>query len=263
LPELPEVEIVVRSIKPHLEGQTIREAHLHSRHVTRSPFATNRAGLRGATISKVERRAKHILIHLDRGVLHVHLGMTGKLLWNGETGPYTRAALDLTDGRLVFDDVRQFGRFEFRRTLPASVRELGPDALTVSLEEFRGLLHGRSGAIKPLLLNQTFLGGLGNIYIDESLFQAKIHPRAHARRLSAKRAELLHAAIHEVLTAAIESRGSSISDYVDGDGERGAFQDLHQVYGKQGEPCPRCGARIRRLVIGGRGTHFCPRCQRV
>jgi formamidopyrimidine-DNA glycosylase len=263
LPELPEVEIVVRGIRPRLQGQVIRAAHFHSRRVTRSPFAANRAALAGATITHVERRAKHILIHLDRGFLHVHLGMTGKLLWNGEPGPYTRAELELGKGRLLFDDVRQFGRFEFCRSLPVSVRKLGPDALAISLDDFHQRLQARSGAIKALLLNQTFLGGLGNIYIDESLFQAGINPRAKARRLSRIRVARLHSSIREVLTAAIEHRGSSISDYVDGDGEPGGFQNLHQVYGMKGSPCSRCGTAIRRIVIAQRGTHFCPRCQRA
>jgi len=263
LPELPEVEIVVRGIRPHLQGQVIRAAHLHSRRVTRSPFAANRTALAGATITQVERRAKHILIHLDRGYLHVHLGMTGRLLWNGEPGPYTRAGLELAEGHLLYDDVRQFGRFEFHRSLPSSVRKLGPDALSISLEEFSLRLRKRAGAIKPLLLNQTFLGGLGNIYIDETLFQAGINPRAEARRLSSRRVARLHASIREVLTVAIEHRGSSISDYVDGDGAPGGFQNLHLVYGKEGCPCSRCGRAIRRVVIAQRGTHFCPRCQRV
>lgn len=263
MPELPEVEIVVRSIAPHLRGQVIRSAHFYSRRVTRSSFAANRAALAGAKIIDVERRAKHILIHLDRGYLHVHLGMTGKLLWNGEPGPYTRAGLELGQGHLFYDDIRQFGRFEFCRSLPSSVRRLGPDALAISLDEFQHRLHARAGAIKPLLLNQTFLGGMGNIYIDETLFQAKIHPRAQARRLSAKRVARLHASIREVLTAAIESRGSSISDYVDGDGEPGGFQNFHEVYGREGSPCSRCGTPIRRVVIAQRGTHFCPRCQRA
>ena len=189
--------------------------------------------------------------------------MTGKLLWNGEPGPYTRAELELGQGRLLFDDVRQFGRFEFYRSLPVSVRKLGPDALAISLDDFHQRLHARTGAIKALLLNQTFLGGLGNIYIDESLFQAGINPRAKARRLSRIRVARLYASIREVLTAAIEHRGSSISDYVDGDGEPGGFQNLHQVYGMKGSPCPRCGTAIRRIVIAQRGTHFCPRCQRA
>jgi formamidopyrimidine-DNA glycosylase len=244
-------------------GQVIRTAHFHSHRVTRSPFAANQAALAGATITQVERRAKHILIHLDCGYLYVHLGMTGRLLWNGKPGPYTRADIELRKGRLLYDDVRQFGRFEFFTSVPRSVLRLGPDALSISLEEFSQRLRRRSGAIKPLLLNQAFLGGLGNIYIDESLFKAGINPRVLASRLSSGRVARLHASIREVLTAAIEQRGSSISDYVDSEGEPGGFQNFHQVYGREGSPCSRCGTKIRRVVIAQRGTHFCPRCQRA
>ena len=254
---------MVRSVAAQLMGQEICSARFFSRLVTRSAFSANQKALAGARISRVERRGKHILMHLDRGFLHVHLGMTGQLLWNGDRGPYTRAELELAGGRLVYDDIRQFGHFEFHKVLPRSVRELGPDALSITLEEFLTRLRLRSGAIKPLLLNQRFLAGLGNIYVDEALFQARIHPRALARGLSRKRATRLYESIEAVLKAAIESRGSSVSDYVDGDGERGSFQNFHQVYGKEGEPCSRCGTAIKRIVIAQRGTHFCPRCQRA
>lgn len=263
MPELPEVETVVRSIAPHLLGQVIREAQFYSRRVTRSGFAKNRAALVGATISRIERRGKHILIHLDRGFLHVHLGMTGRLLWDAEPGPYTRAILQFEQGRLLYDDVRQFGRVEYYRSLPAGVVRLGPDALSISMDEFNDRLRARAGAIKPLLLNQSFVAGLGNIYVDEVLFQAGIHPKAAVGRLSRKRIARLYENIQTVLALAVEHRGSSISDYVDGDGTRGSFQDFHQVYGRKGEPCSRCGTAIQRVVIAQRGTHFCPRCQRA
>lgn len=219
--------------------------------------------LRGTRIESVERRGKHLLITLDRGFLHVHLGMTGKLLWNAPTGPHTRAILHLSEGVLIYDDIRQFGRFEVTPALPAALSGVGPDPLTLPFDAFYERLHQRSGAIKPLLLNQSFLGGMGNIYTDEALFAARIHPLTKASQLSKKRAASLHQAIQELLNLAIEHRGSSISDYVDAAGERGGFQNLHQVYGKENQPCPRCGGAIRRIVIAQRGTHLCPRCQRV
>lgn len=263
MPEGPEVETVVRSIRPHIVGRRIRAAHLSSRRVTRADFKDTAAHLRGRTIKSIERRGKHILITLDRGYLHIHLGMTGKLLWNGTTGPYTRALLELDGGTLVYDDPRQFGRVEYSAKVPASVARVGPDPLTLSFDDFHARLTSHRSSIKPLLLNQTFLGGLGNIYTDEALFAARIHPRTQTKRISRKRSAELFAAIQEVLAAAIEHRGSSVSDYVDGDGERGDFQSLHQVYGKADEPCPRCGTAIRRVVVAQRGTHFCPRCQRA
>ena len=146
--------------------------------------------------------------------------------------------------------------------MPARAAALGPDALNVSLDDFRALLKARRSAVKPLLLNQRFLRGMGNIYTDEALFEARIHPRALAASLSKARASRLHSAMLDILATAIRLKGSSISDYVDADGQRGSFQQLHQVYGRAGDPCPICGTPIRRIVVGQRGTHYCPKCQR-
>jgi formamidopyrimidine-DNA glycosylase len=261
LPELPEVETVVRGIAPLIVGQTIVEAQLFSRFVTRGGFEETARDLRGRRIEQVERRGKHIVVTLDRGYLHLHLGMTGKLLWNAPVGPHTRAILQLSDGVLIYDDIRQFGRIEASLALPESISDLGPDPLELEFEAFYQRLKLRKGAIKPLLLNQTFLRGMGNIYTDEALFAAGIHPLTTTRRISKRRAENLFSSMQDLLRLAIDHRGSSISDYVDSSGQRGGFQMLHQVYGKEGEPCPRCGGVIKRIVIAQRGTHLCPRCQ--
>jgi formamidopyrimidine-DNA glycosylase len=264
LPELPEVETVVRSIRGHLVGQMILDACLSSNRVTRGDHSATRNALMGRTITALERQGKQIWIQLDRGFLYVHLGMTGKLLWNGDPGKYTRACLSLVAGRLLFDDIRTFGRFEFFPGREKALKTVGPDALTVSFDDFFARLRARRGRVKAVLLNQSFLAGVGNIYADEALFAARIHPRTLSYRLSEKRAIRLHAAMIEILGAAINLKGSSISDYVDGLGEKGAFQQLHKVYGRTGEPCPQCrAAAIRRIVVGQRGTHYCPRCQRV
>jgi formamidopyrimidine-DNA glycosylase len=211
----------------------------------------------------MERRGKHILIHLNRGLLHVHLGMTGKLLWNGDPTPYTRAVIELSKGILVYDDVRQFGRVEFYPDIPKNIAALGPEPLDIAFEEFEKRLRARGLRVKALLLDQRFLAGIGNIYADEALFAAGIHPETPANRLSRKRARRLYDSIRSVLELAISLRGSSISDYVDGSGARGEFQTLHQVYGRTGLPCTRCKRPIRRIVIAQRGTHFCPACQRI
>ncbi len=263
VPELPEVETVVRSITPHILNRKIERAELSSHRVTRGGFTKTAASLAGRTIRDVRRHGKQIWIHLDRGLLYIHLGMTGKLLWNAEPGKYTRAILTLDRGTLLYDDVRQFGRVEFFDRVPELLDRAGPDALSLGFEEFYARLRHRAGSIKPLLLNQAFLSGVGNIYADELLFAARVHPRTPAARISKQRARTLHRRLLEVLRLAIEHRGSSISNYVDAAGQPGAFQQLHNVYGREGQPCPRCGAPIRRIVLGQRGTHYCPRCQRV
>ena len=263
MPELPEVETVVRSIAPHIAGHTIETAQFSSRRVTRGGFEKTARAVTGATIRAVRRHGKQILIDLDRGVLYVHLGMTGKLLWNGTAGKYTRALFELDSGTLLYDDVRQFGRVEFFKTLPKLLERVGPDALGIRFDEFYTRLKTRHGAIKPLLLNQSFIGGVGNIYADELLFAARIHPRTRASRISKARARTMHKHLVEVLQLAIHHRGSSISDYVDAAGARGDFQQLHTVYGREGQPCPRCGTTIRRIVLGQRSAHYCPSCQRA
>lgn len=262
MPELPEVETVVRSLAPKLTGRRIVDAQFFSHHVVRQKFPALRKRVRDQVVKSVERHGKFIVLTLDRGVLVIHLGMTGKLLLDSEPGPYARAIFKLDRGLLVYDDVRHFGRIEWSEQLPERAASLGPDALSISLEDFRKLLKTRRSAIKPLLLNQRFLRGMGNIYTDEALYEARIHPRAIAASLSKERVTRLHAAMVDILATAIRLKGSSISDYVDADGQRGSFQQQHQVYGRAGDPCPICGGPIRRIVVGQRGTHYCPKCQR-
>ena len=217
----------------------------------------------GRRIDSIARRGKQIFFHLDEGVLYIHLGMTGKLLWNVDPGKYARAVVHLDNGILIFDDVRQFGRFEVYAAMPEAFKEKGPDALTVDFETFDERLRKRRGAVKAVLLNQSFLAGVGNIYADELLFAARIHPRTNIARVSRIRSAEIHKQLILILRKAIEMRGSSISDYVDATGLGGDFQNLHQVYGKEGQPCSVCGTPIRRVVVAQRGTHYCPRCQRA
>jgi formamidopyrimidine-DNA glycosylase len=257
MPELPEVETTVRALAPHVTGRRIIEARFfHSRILRGAPSPE----LAGKVIRAVRRHGKHILFDLGQDTLAIHLGMTGRLLVGAEVGPHTRALLVLDGVQVCFDDPRMFGRVQMN---PSGLGRLGPEPLEVSLDEFRRRLAGRRTRIKALLLDQTFLRGVGNIYADESLFRAGIHPRAIATRLGEARAQRLYTAIREVLQEAIASGGSSISDYVDAEGRRGWFQFSHRVYQKDGEPCPRCGATIRRILVAQRGTHYCPKCQRV
>jgi formamidopyrimidine-DNA glycosylase len=262
VPELPEVETVVRSLRPLIAGAVIRSAVFRSKLVTRGDFKSVARALAGSTILAVNRTGKHIFLVLDRGFLHIHLGMTGKLLWNGAESPYTRAVLETNRGRLVYDDIRQFGRVNYYAETPKHLAALGQDALLVSFEDFLARVRQHRMHIKALLLNQNVVSGVGNIYADEILFQARIHPKARADRLSKARIRRIFDAMKQVLATAIAHRGSSISDYVDSSGARGNFQNLHLVYGKTGEPCTICRRPVRRIVVAQRGTHYCPVCQR-
>lgn len=262
MPELPEVETVVSSLRPLITGAVIRSAEFRSKLVTRGNFSAVAKAISGATIQSVQRTGKHIFLVLERGFLHIHLGMTGKLLWNGTETPYTRAVLETDRGRIVYDDIRQFGRVNYYKVRPKHLEALGRDAMLVEFDEFFAGLKRHRVAIKALLLNQTVISGVGNIYADEMLFQARIHPKTESDRLSKIRARRLFDAMKEVLGRAIAHRGSSISDYVDSHGAEGGFQRLHLVYGKTGEPCAVCGRPVRRIVVAQRGTHYCPACQR-
>ncbi len=237
-------------------------AQLRSRFVTPGDREAMARSLAGRRIEAIRRHGKFIVCQLDRGVLTIHLGMTGKLLLDGPEGTHSYGVFRLDRGTLVYDDPRQFGSIEYSDALPARVADLGPEPLGISLEDFLAMLKARRTRIKPLLLDQGFVRGIGNIYADEILFRARIHPRAVASRLSRRRAMELYAAMRETLALAIEHHGSSISDYVDAAGEKGSFQLLHRVYGREGKPCSECGGPIRRILVVQRGTHYCPRCRR-
>jgi formamidopyrimidine-DNA glycosylase len=263
VPELPEVETIARALGPRLRGRRIVTAEFRCLRVLRGDPEATAAGLAGRKVRGVRRHGKFIEIQLDGGrSFVVHLGMTGKLLMNGVPGKHTHAILTLDKGALLYDDSRQFGRLELSAGLPARVQKLGPEPLEVTLAAFAERLRSRKAKLKALLLNQQFLRGIGNIYADEALFRAGIHPLAIAARLRPERIKKLHAAIRAVLGEAIAAGGSSVSDYVDVDGRQGSFQVQHNVYQKAGEPCPRCGGKIRRILVTQRGTHFCLRCQK-
>jgi formamidopyrimidine-DNA glycosylase len=216
----------------------------------------------GAKIRGVRRWGKHIVMDLERGYLIVHLGMTGQLVVDGQPGPHTHATIRLDRGLVLrFQDIRQFGRLEYSETLPERLARLGPEPLEIGEQEFVARLRARRSMLKPLLLNQQFLRGLGNIYADEALHRARLHPRAIASRLPPQRARALYRAIRQVLGESIRLGGTSVSDYVASDGRPGSFQRRLRVYGRAGEPCPACAAAIRRIVLASRGTYFCPRCQ--
>lgn len=276
MPELPEVETVARQVRPRLVGRTIERVHVRwSRTLGGSaPRAFARA-VEGARFTRVERRGKFIVFELARagapaGFLVGHLRMTGRMLV--EPAPaaapaYERVAFELDDGRrFSFLDVRKFGRLVHAARAEEVLGELGPEPLGAecSAEWFARSLRARARRVKPLLLDQAFVAGLGNIYVDESLHAARVHPLARSDRLPRERAHALWSAMRATLSAAIEREGSSFDAfYRTPEGKPGSYQDAFRVYGRAGEPCPSCGGAIRRIVVGQRGTHYCPRCQRA
>jgi formamidopyrimidine-DNA glycosylase len=270
MPELPEVETVANGVDARVRGQKIVGVWTSGKPQTFKSAETEIVEtLTGAKIERVRRVGKSIVMDLVRGKgaagqFLVHLGMTGRLLVSQAEVPlplHTHAVLSLADGREVrFVDPRRFGRLSVV-TAKGGYEGPGVEPTTVSEAEFATLFKGRKLAIKAALLNQSILHGVGNIYADESLFRAGIRPRKQAGKLT--RAELgrLRAALQQVLAHAIKLGGSSVSDYVDADGIRGFFQLEHKVYGRAGESCKDCGTALKKIVVGGRTTVYCPTCQ--
>ncbi len=270
MPELPEVETIANGVHARVHGQTIRSVWTSNKPQTfKSPPDEIIEALTGSRIDRVHRVGKTIVVDLSRkkkpAQFLVHLGMTGAF-WSlrqiRRCPPHTHAILALSSGQeLRFVDARRFGRLS---VVAPDTRYEGPGAepLTVPLEEFIGLFRNRKTPIKAALLNQSLLHGVGNIYADEALFHAGIRPSRHAGRLTRAELTRLRAALIKVLTDAIQLGGSSVSDYVDADGVAGFFQLHHHVYSRTGQPCRVCATPIKRIVIGGRSTHYCPKCQR-
>ncbi len=275
MPELPEVETVARLIAPRLLGRTITAARVAwKKSAGGKGTAQFTALLAGARFARVFRRAKYIVFELERGgapagALLGHLRMTGRMhvepaAW--DPGPYAKIALCLDDGAVFhFIDVRKFGRLVYCRHPQELLEPLGPEPLGPEFDVawLARALRAKRARLKPLLLDQSFLAGLGNIYVDEALHRARLHPLLASQRLRPEQVERLHGAIQSVLRAAIERDGSSFDTfYRTPTGEPGAYQEEFQVYGRTGKACQTCAAPIRRIVVGQRGTHFCPRCQR-
>ena len=283
MPELPEVETIARGVHERLHGDRIEAAWFSKKpEPFKTPPRVMAKQLAGRRIDRVFRVGKHIVFDLTDAPATeslptqelqwiVHLGMTGRLLVadpDTPVPPHTQAILHLASGReLRFVDPRRFGRLAIhgsseRTSSPKRFEGSGREPLSISPDEFAALFKPRRTSIKAALLNQKLLHGVGNIYADESLFRAGIRPRRMARHL--KRAELdrLHASLQSVLREAISLGGSSVSDYVDAAGVKGFFQLEHRVYLRTQQPCLVCGTPIRRILLAGRGTHFCPNCQR-
>jgi formamidopyrimidine-DNA glycosylase len=268
MPELPEVETVANGVHERVHGQRIESVWTSGKPQTfKSPEAEIVEVLTGARIERVRRVGKTIVVSLGRAgapaEFLVHLGMTGRLLVSAPEVPlpaHTHAVLTLSGGNeLRFVDARRFGRLSVRAE---GYGGPGAEPLTIGEEEFVGLFKGRKIAIKAALLNQSLLHGVGNIYADESLFRAGIRPRRQAGKLTRKELLRLREELVTVLRHAIQLGGSSVSDYVDADGVRGFFQLEHKVYGRAGESCRDCGNGLKKIVVGGRTTVYCPGCQK-
>lgn len=274
MPELPEVETVVRTLKTLVKGKKIERISVTLPRIIRLPDDVEafKAQLTGQTIHEIKRRAKFIQFVLDQDVLISHLRMEGRYgLYQAEepVEKHTHVIFHFTDGsELRYRDVRQFGTMDVlplgMETTVGPLAKLGVEPLDESFTAavLQDLLKNRPTKIKPLLLNQECIVGLGNIYVDESLFKAGIHPERPAGKLTGKQVKKLHESIVATLAEAVEQGGSSIKSYVNGQGEMGMFQQSLQVYGRKDEPCVHCGTQIVRFVVGGRGTHICPKCQK-
>lgn len=273
MPELPEVETIARGLRAVLPGRRILSVRLGKTDFIDDPAAIERE-LPGARIVAVRRLGKFLLLDLESSnesphnfSLLIHLGMTGRLVTCDPEAPvpqHTHVFFALDNGReLRYTDVRRFGRIGIlpQGQQEASLSSLGLDPLEASESQFVALLNDRRARIKALLLDQHVLRGIGNIYADESLWRARIHPMRLGANLTSEELRRLHRAVRDVLNEAIRLRGSSIADYVDSDGNLGGFQRRHRVYQREGKKCFRCGAVIRRAIVAGRSSHFCPRCQ--
>src|SRR5580765_131339 len=296
MPELPEVETVARGLQIAVAGRRIVSVTLRKTDFMDDPSAIERE-LPGKKIERVERYGKFMLLQLTGGegkaaerhrvergkkkileegeaegsprALLVHLGMTGNMTTHfaeQPLGKHTHVMLGLDDGReLRYTDARRFGRMAYLagETLAAELRRFGADPLLASAEEFAELIRGSKARIKALLLDQSVVRGVGNIYADESLWSARIHPARSGASLSLKEAEMLRKMLQKILRKAIELRGSTISDFVDGDRLAGEYQQHHKVYGRDGQKCLRCGAKIKCMLVAGRSSHYCAVCQRA
>jgi formamidopyrimidine-DNA glycosylase len=269
MPELPEVETVVRDLRPLLVGRTIRGVTA-GRQRLRTPWKAAWTGrLAGATVAAVGRRGKWIILDLGTPRLLVHLGMTGQFTVAAAADPladHTHLVFALDDGRhLRFRDVRRFGSaalFDTAAALDAFLAgRLGPEPFGLDPGYFRAAVRASARSLKAVLLDQTVVAGVGNIYADEACFRAGLHPARRGASLSPADADRLREAIEVVLTKAIAGRGSTIRDYVGGSGRAGSYQAAHAVYGRTGRPCPRCDTPVACVRLAGRSSHFCPSCQ--
>jgi len=266
MPELPEVETIKNELLPHVLGRRITDVAIFwDRMVKYPPAAEFRVRVAGRRIDGLSRRGKYLFFHLDNGeVLVMHMKMTGSLLIDPPDDRFTRAVIRLDSGAaLHFWDPRKFGKMWLEEGEDAVASQLGPEPLEDDFTPavLARLLNGRKAPIKPVLIDQSVIAGIGNMYADEALYEARLHPLKPAGKLSAGEVERLHGAIRKVLNKALKKKGASVRNYIRPDGSPGTAHDEFVVAHGVGKECPNCGGPIQRIVVRGRGTYLCPRCQ--
>jgi len=266
MPELPEVETIKRELEKAILGKKISKVTILNPKVIKEPSPKEfQKEIAGTTIKNILRKAKLLIIELSNGkFLAIHLKMTGQLIYPGKNTKLTRVIFEFSSGKtLDFNDGRLFAELRLVSDWQKLkfIQSLGPEPFKLSSEKFAAMLSRKKTKVKPLLLDQTFVSGVGNIYANEALFRAKIHPARPANSLSPKEKELLFMELKETLKEAIRCKGSSVDDYVQVSGENGDYAKYHKVYDKENKPCLRCKTPIQRISLGGRGTYFCPHCQ--
>ncbi len=266
MPELPEVETIKRELERAVLGKKITEVCVHHPKVIREPSVEKfKKGITGATFKNILRKAKVLILELSNGKsLVIHLKMTGQLVYPGNAKT-SRVSFCLSDGKILdFNDQRLFAELRLMDNWGdlKFIQGLGPEPFDITEKQFKEMLSSKKTKIKPLLMDQTFISGIGNLYAAEALFRARIHPARPAASLSDKEKGLLFQEIKDTLQEAIQHKGSSVDQYVQLSGEPGDYAKYHKVYGRVGKPCLACKTAIKRIALGGRGTYFCPKCQK-
>ncbi|MBD3170712.1 MAG: bifunctional DNA-formamidopyrimidine glycosylase/DNA-(apurinic or apyrimidinic site) lyase [candidate division Zixibacteria bacterium] len=272
MPELPEVEVIARGLGKRVKGLTVSKIHINKPEVIKNDNPDGICNLQGKVIEEISRQGKFIIARFSGGGrILTHLGMTGKLLvmpTDEEIPIHSHLVFEFMENhrRLVYNDTRRFGKVLYSLNgegiIEQELSELGGDPLKISSKRFLKILKSHKRMIKPLLMDQHVIAGMGNIYADESLFEARIHPRVISSELSEQEGLTLYRSIRKILRSAIKAGGSTINDYCRDDGTMGYFQIKHQVYGKADQPCPRCGNTIYKMTVGGRTSSVCINCQR-
>jgi formamidopyrimidine-DNA glycosylase len=266
MPELPEVETIKNELLPHVLNRTIKSVDVFWDKIVNQPSLKDfKKQVVGQKITALSRRGKYLFFHLNGGsVLVMHMKMTGSLVVNSKDTKYARAVLYLDNGKAVyFHDPRKFGKMWLEKSADAIINQLGPEPLEKNFTPaaLEKILSKRTAPVKPVLLDQSIIAGIGNMYADESLFAARIHPEKPANTLTKTEVNRLHAAIQSVLQKALKNKGASVRNYIRPDGIPGAAHEEFNVAHGVGKNCPRCGTPIQRIVVRSRGTYFCPKCQ--